>query len=77
MDEGELGAAMEVEARSKTGGREHGDEGHAVHVVGDGLAGVDAEAAPAFAFGGLEPVEQVEEWDWAWLGWCWWVCEGG
>ncbi len=30
-------------------------------MVGDGFAGLDAEAAPAFAFGGLEALEEVEE----------------
>jgi len=33
-------------------------------VIGDGFAVVDAEAAPAFAFGRLEALEQVEEGDW-------------
>ena len=73
MHEGELGAAVQVEAWGEAAGREHGDEGHAVHVVGDGLAGGDAEAAPAFAFGGLESVEEMEEGDWARLGGGWWV----
>lgn len=41
--------------------REHGDDGHAVHVVADGFAVIDAEAAPARALGGLEAFEQVEE----------------
>lgn len=77
VDERELGAPVQVEPVGEAAGREHGDDGHAVHVVGDGLAGGDAEAAPSLALGGLEPVEQVEEGDWAWLGWCWWVGERG
>lgn len=51
-------------------------------MVGDGLAGCDGEAPPAFAFGRLEALEEVEEGE----GGCggggvlggWWVgCVGG
>ena len=51
----------DVEPGAEGGGRQHGDDGHAVHVVGDGLAGADVEAAPAFALGGFEALEEVEE----------------
>ena len=44
------------------GGRsKHGDDGHAVHMVGDGFAVFDAEAAPAFALSGLEAGQHMEE----------------
>ena len=48
-------------------------------MVGNGFAGRDAEAAPAFAFGGLEALEEVEEGEGgerlgAWW-WCGKVCE--
>ena len=77
MDEREAGAAGEVEAGGKAGGAEHGDEGHAVHVVGDGFAGGEAEAAPAFALGCLEASEEVEEGDWRGLRRCRAVGKGG
>ena len=32
-------------------------------MVGNRLAIFDMEAAPAFALGSFEPLEQVEEWD--------------
>lgn len=59
----------DVEAGGEGGRGQHGQDGHAVHVVGDGFAVVDFEAAPAFAFGGLEALEQVEEGEW--------TCRGG
>ena len=60
-----------------------------VHVIGDGFAGWDAFAAPAFAFGGLEALEEVEEgedggglgvdrWEVGEFheGWMWWLVLG-
>lgn len=51
----------DVEPRAEGRGREHGDDGHAVHVVGDGFPGCDAETAPAFALCGFEALEEVQE----------------
>ena len=62
----------DVEFGSQGGGSEHGDYGHAVHVVGDGFAVEEAHAPPAFAFGGFEAREEVEEGDGCWVvgrGW--------
>ena len=52
-------------------------------MIGDGLAVVEAEAAPAFALGGFEALEHVEEGDRGGCGGfgtvgevfedCWWV----
>jgi hypothetical protein len=47
-------------ARSSLEDRE-ADQGHAVHVVADGFAVVEAEAAPAFALGGFQAFKHVEE----------------
>jgi len=56
-------AAREVEFGGEGRGAEESYQSHAVHVVADGLAVVEAEAAPAFALGGLEAFEHVEERD--------------
>ena len=94
MHERHLGAVRDVEpaGADERGGREHRHDGHAVHVVGDGFArrGQDVEAAPAFAFGRLEALEEVEEGEGGCRGrgrgrgggccccCCWWVgCVGG
>ena len=64
----------DVEFAGEGGGREHRYDGHPVHVVGDRFAGGDAEAAPAFSFGGFKTLEEVEEGDgsggggWGWDG---------
>jgi hypothetical protein len=44
-------------------------------VVGDGFA-IDSETAPAFALGGLEAFEEVEEGDWRGGVLFWGVGEG-
>ena len=47
-------------------------------MVGDGFAVEEAHAAPAFAFGGFEAGEEVEEGDWCGGGVGWgWGGEGG
>lgn len=61
MDEGHTRTAVEVETFGQRGWAEHGDYGHAVHVVGDGFTIVDAEAAPAFAFVRFEAFDCVKE----------------
>lgn len=63
MHERHARAAREVELGGETGGAEEGDQRHAVHVIADGLAVVEAEAAPALALGGLQALEHVEEGD--------------
>ena len=63
MHERHARAAREVELGGEGGGAEEGYQSHAVHVVADGFAVVEAEAAPAFALGGLEALEEVEEGD--------------
>lgn len=63
VDERHATAFQYVESRGKRSGSHHGEDGHAVHVVGNGLAIVNAEAAPASALGSLEALEQVEEGD--------------
>ena len=63
----------DVQSGAEGGRGQHRHDGHAVHVVGDGFAVVDVEAAPAFAFGGFEAREEVEEGEGGgWLGGCWW-----
>jgi len=64
MDQSHFRAMWDVDAGGEGRGCEHGDERHAVHVVGDGLGVVEAEAAPAFTLGGFEALEEVEEGDW-------------
>lgn len=64
MDQRHAAAAQDVELAAYRRGRHHGQDAHAVHVVGDALAVVDAEAAPTGALGGLEALEKVEEGDW-------------
>lgn len=60
MAERQQGAARDVEGGAEGEGAEEGEDRHAVHVVGDGFGGGDAEAAPAFAGGGFEAFEDVE-----------------
>jgi len=64
VDQRHFCAAGDIEFAGDGGRAEEGDDGHAVHVVGDGFAVVDAEATPAFAFGCLEALEEVEEGEW-------------
>ena len=64
MHERHARAAREVEFGGEAGGAEEGYESHAVHVVADGFAVLQAEAAPAFALGGFEAFQHVEEWNW-------------
>ena len=54
VDQGHAAAPQDVQLGAHRLGRQHGEDAHAVHVVGDALAVVDAEAAPARALGGLE-----------------------
>ena len=61
MHERHLRAVRDVEAGAQRPRRQHRDDGHAVHVVGDGFAVADAEAPPAFALGGFEAREEVQE----------------
>ena len=61
MHERHAGAFCEIEFAGQAGGAEQREDRHSVHVVGDGFAVGDAEAAPAFAFGGFEAFEEVEE----------------
>lgn len=60
VDEAHARALVAVDAVAQGRGAQHADHGHAVHVVGDGLAARDAEAPPALALGRLEPLEHVE-----------------
>lgn len=60
VDEAHARALVAVDAVAQGRGAQHADHGHAVHVVGDGLAARDAEAPPAFPLGRLEPLEHVE-----------------
>lgn len=64
VDQSHADAAGGVDFGGEGRRAEEGDDGHAVHVVGDGFAVVDVEAAPALAFGGLEALEEVEEGEW-------------
>jgi len=61
VDEGHAAAFQDIEGRCERGGRHHGEDGHAVHVVRNGLAIGDAEAVPASALGGLQTLQEVEE----------------
>jgi len=61
VNQSHAGASCYVELGGEGGWTEHGDDGHAVHMVGDGFAMVDAEATPAFALGCFEALEEVEE----------------
>ena len=63
MHERETQAPAHVELRGEGGGRAHQDDGHPVHVVGDGLGVRDTEAGPAGTRGRLEAFDQVEEGD--------------
>ena len=63
MDECHFRTVRDVELGGERGRCEHGHDGHPVHVIGDGFAGADGEATPAFARGGLEAFEEVEEGD--------------
>lgn len=60
MDECHLCAAGDVELGGQGGRGHHRHDRHAVHMVGDGLA-INPKTAPAFALGGLEALDQVEE----------------
>lgn len=62
MDDCHGNTALDVEAGGERGGGKHGHDRHAVHMVAYGFAAVNAEAAPAFALGGLEALKNVEEW---------------
>lgn len=72
-------APRDVEAGGERGGGQHGEDGHAVHVVCDRFTVGDAEAAPAFARGGFEAGEEVEEGEWCCWGGsgCGWRRKGG
>jgi hypothetical protein len=61
VDQGHAAAPQNIQLRAYGLWRHHGEDAHAVHVVGDALAVLDAEAAPTCALGGLEALEQVEK----------------
>lgn len=63
MDQGHLYAARDVDLGCQGRRGHHRHDRHAVHMVRDGLAIIDAEAAPALALGGLKALDQVEEGD--------------
>lgn len=86
MTQCEQRAAGDIEFLAEWGWAEHCEDRHSVHVVGDGFERGDREAAPAFAGGGLQALEDVEEGDggcWIGGGWrrkccedyCLWVSE--
>lgn len=62
MDQGHLGAVVDVESGCQLWRGKHRYDRHAVHVVRNRLA-IDTEAAPAFALGRLKALEKVEERD--------------
>lgn len=51
----------DVEAGGEGRWAQHGQDGHAVHVVRNGFAMVYAEAAPSFTGGGFQAFQEVEE----------------
>jgi len=63
VNESHSGATGHIEARGERRRAEHGDDGHAVHVVGDRFAVVDTDSAPALALGSLQTFKKVEERD--------------
>jgi hypothetical protein len=64
MDERHLCASQDIELRGDRLGGHHGEDTHAVHVVGDGFSIVDSKSDPARSFGGLQSLKEVEERDW-------------
>ena len=58
-----LGAFIHVEAGSEGWRRDECHDSHAVHVICNRFTMIDTEAAPAFALGGFEALEEVEEAD--------------
>lgn len=61
MYESHATALCDIEFAGERGGGHHGKNRHAVHVVANGFAVGDAEAAPPRALGGFEALKEVEE----------------
>lgn len=72
MTQCEQRAAGDIEFLAQRGWAEQGEDRHSVHMIGDGFAGGDGEAAPTFAGRGLQALEDVEKGDGGrWIGWGW------
>ena len=62
VNESHLGAVRDIQLRSQPRRGKHRHDRHAVHMVRNRLA-IDTEAAPTFALGGLETLDQVKKGD--------------